>query len=414
MPDLKFSDLGTTSAPNNEDLLALSNWTGATFDVSLAISYSDLKTDLQSNLSFLGGSGTTNNHSKFTAPNTLGDSITRDDGTKLGLNVAPVSNNSIVADSTAGESSILTLRHSAAVKWTINKTLGVFVADQMTVGGTAAATINNQLKLVPNGSATSSLLINDTTDVTEHFRINASTGRMTSLGINYPLTDGTANQVIETDGAGNLSFVTPSSSISIGDSVGSSSANGLLYVDTSNQIAQNAGLLWVDSTGVFDIRDSGVIRFRAEAAGAVTVRGTNTNWFMSMTPGAGGDNQLMQFSNNWWLRRGATNTYRHIATSAGQWFGDNSSSSPTISAEVHIDQDDTVGAEPVLLLDQADVSEPFTKIIGSAAAATITQSLVAAADVTTATVAGYEKIEVQDDGNQITDQAYYRAFYTLT
>jgi len=82
-------------------------------------------------------------------------------------------------------------------------------------------------------------------------------------------------------------------------------------------------------------------------------------------------------------------------------------------AKAHIDQASTTAAIPVLILDQADVSEPFMKLIGSAASSNLTQSLVAAADVSTATIAGYERVYVQDDGNQIADQAYYRPLYTL-
>jgi len=45
----------------------------------------------------------------------------------------------------------------------------------------------------------------------------SSTGSVISLmnnpaGLKYPTADGTANQIIKTDGAGNLSFVTPASS----------------------------------------------------------------------------------------------------------------------------------------------------------------------------------------------------------
>jgi hypothetical protein len=83
------------------------------------------------------------------------------------------------------------------------------------------------------------------------------------------------------------------------------------------------------------------------------------------------------------------------------------------SAQCHIDQSSTTGAEPVLYLDQADVSEEFIRFVGTAAAATLTQSIVAEADVTTATRAGFVKVYVQDDGNQITDQAYYMPVYTL-
>lgn len=88
----------------------------------------------------------------------------------------------------------------------------------------------------------------------------------------------------------------------------------------------------------------------------------------------------------------------------------------TADAEGQLDviQTDTAGAQPVLVLDQDDISEEFIKFYGSAAAATITQSLVAAADVTTATVNGYIRVNVQDEGNQITDGAYYLPVYALT
>ena len=84
-----------------------------------------------------------------------------------------------------------------------------------------------------------------------------------------------------------------------------------------------------------------------------------------------------------------------------------------VLAQLHVDQPSTTAAIPVALLDQADVDQPFIKFIGTAASATLTNSLVAAADVTTATVAGYVKVEVRDDGNQITDQTYYMPVYTL-
>ena len=82
-------------------------------------------------------------------------------------------------------------------------------------------------------------------------------------------------------------------------------------------------------------------------------------------------------------------------------------------AKLHIDQANTSGAIPVLTLDQADVSEEFMKLIGSAANANLTQSIIAEASVTTATRAGFVKVNVQDDGNQITDQAYFMPIYTL-
>lgn len=82
-------------------------------------------------------------------------------------------------------------------------------------------------------------------------------------------------------------------------------------------------------------------------------------------------------------------------------------------ARLHVDQPSTTAAIPVLLLDQADVDEPFTKYIGTAAVATLTRSIVAEADVTTATRQGFYKIEIEDIGNQVTDQDYFVPFYTL-
>lgn len=83
------------------------------------------------------------------------------------------------------------------------------------------------------------------------------------------------------------------------------------------------------------------------------------------------------------------------------------------AAKLHIDQSSTTAAKPVLTVDQADVSEEFIRFIGSSANGVLTQSIVEAADVATPTLAGYLKIYVQDDGNQLTDQSYFIPIYTL-
>ena len=99
-----------------------------------------------------------------------------------------------------------------------------------------------------------------------------------------------------------------------------------------------------------------------------------------------------------------------VFTASGSRFGFGA----TPAGTVHVDQASTSAAIPALILDQADVDEPFMKFIGTAAGASTTNSLVAIADVSTATVAGYAKVEVEDIGNQITDQDYYIPLYTLT
>lgn len=82
------------------------------------------------------------------------------------------------------------------------------------------------------------------------------------------------------------------------------------------------------------------------------------------------------------------------------------------SGKLDVDQFSTTAAKPTLVVRQADVSEEFVRFIGSAANGVKTQSIVKAADATP-TLAGWVKCYVQDDGNQITDQAYYLPIYTL-
>ncbi len=84
-----------------------------------------------------------------------------------------------------------------------------------------------------------------------------------------------------------------------------------------------------------------------------------------------------------------------------------------IAAQLDVDQNSTTAAQPVLKLDQADVSEEFIEFVGTAAAANLTRSLVDEGDVTTATRIGWFKISVDDVGNQITDGAYFVPFYSL-
>lgn len=86
-------------------------------------------------------------------------------------------------------------------------------------------------------------------------------------------------------------------------------------------------------------------------------------------------------------------------------------SSPT--AKIHANQDSSTGAIPPLHLEQDDISEEAIRVTGTAAADVLTQTIVASAAVTTATVAGYIRLNIQDEGNQVTDSYYYLPFYTI-
>lgn len=80
---------------------------------------------------------------------------------------------------------------------------------------------------------------------------------------------------------------------------------------------------------------------------------------------------------------------------------------------LNIDQWSTTGSIPVIILDQADISEEFIKFIGAAAAGVLTQSIVDEGDQASEVREGWLKVEVEDVGDQIADQAYYLPIYSL-
>lgn len=85
--------------------------------------------------------------------------------------------------------------------------------------------------------------------------------------------------------------------------------------------------------------------------------------------------------------------------------------SPT--GKLHVNQSSTTGAIPTLHLEQDDVSEEAIRFTGSSTADVLTQTLVAGAAVTTATKAAFIRVNIQDEGNVITDGNYYLEVFTL-
>lgn len=83
------------------------------------------------------------------------------------------------------------------------------------------------------------------------------------------------------------------------------------------------------------------------------------------------------------------------------------------NAMLAVRQTSTTGAVPPLSLWQTDVSEELIKFRGSSSNGVLTQSIVEDADIASATRAGWIKVFVTDDGNQLTDQAYFFPIYTL-
>jgi hypothetical protein len=84
------------------------------------------------------------------------------------------------------------------------------------------------------------------------------------------------------------------------------------------------------------------------------------------------------------------------------------------AARLHVDQAATDGAVPVLTLDQADVSEPFIKLIGESTTDN-TQSLIDAADLEDAgAIVGWFKVYIEDvaASGAIADSVYFIPFYS--
>jgi hypothetical protein len=108
---------------------------------------------------------------------------------------------------------------------------------------------------------------------------------------------------------------------------------------------------------------------------------------------------------------GDTNTHLLFADAGVERVGINQSS-PAGKLDVY--QGSTTGAIPVLKLEQKDVSEEFTRYVGTAAAGVLTQSIVDEGDQASETREGWLKVYVVDDGGQIATQAYYLPIYTLS
>jgi len=147
-----------------------------------------------------------------------------------------------------------------------------------------------------------------------------------------PSADGNADEVLTTDGGGNLSW---------GVGGGGFTAGSIIFSDGSGLAEDNANLFWDDTNDELGV-------------------GTNTP-----------------------------------------------------AGKVHIKQPSASGAIPVLVLEQADVDEAFMLVIGTSADGQLDRSLVEEGDQASATLAGWEMVEVTDNGGQIGSGKYHSPFYTL-
>jgi len=111
-------------------------------------------------------------------------------------------------------------------------------------------------KIVDNTVSTSDILDSTITgsDLASNIVINTTgsitSGALTACGLSYPTTDGTSGQVIQTDGAGNLTFAT------------ASGGGGDVVDDTTPQLGGNLDLNSFDITGTNICRCFWLFRYR--------------------------------------------------------------------------------------------------------------------------------------------------------
>ena len=231
------------------------------------------------------------------------------------------------------------------------------------------------------------------------------TGDLTADGdflLQSAIDSTTALQVSDNDGGNAVLIVdTANERVGIGTSLPingfhvRAAVTGTTNIATAQRFEVETSADMIDGLGVAQIF---VIKDDAEVANVVGKVGAKRD-------GADNEGALL-------LRAGTNGNEEFFLIKANGDIGMNKVSSPL--GQLHIDQSGSSDAQPVLYLDQADVSEEFIKFVGTAAGGDVTQSIVDNGDVATATLSGWLKVEVEDKGNQIADQAYYQPLYTLT
>ena len=145
------------------------------------------------------------------------------------------------------------------------------------VGGDAAPILGGDLDVNGNSIVSSG---GGDISITPSGPGNVITSNVTIDGIKYPQTDGTGGQVLQTNGAGELSFATVSGGGGSGDVVGPSSAtdNAIARFDTTTgKLLQNSSAT-IDDAGAITAPDfigdlNGAVRFDAKAIGSAIDKG---------------------------------------------------------------------------------------------------------------------------------------------
>ena len=157
-----------------------------------------------------------------------------------------------------------------------------------------------------------------------------------SVPLRAPTADGSANQVIKTDGSGNLSFVTIASGITIDSTaITSGAATRILFENASNQVSSSANFTY-DASGNVGIGVTSPGSYDTLADDLVVGKATDAGITIATTGGASNSGSLFfadvnsDFSGAIWYKH--SDDKMHFASS---WSGSGASSDITIDGPNH-------------------------------------------------------------------------------
>ena len=196
------------------------------------------------------------------------------------------------------------------------------------VGDTLTVATGNNIVVTTNaGTETLTIAANDTPS----FDSVTVTGNITAAGLSYPTSDGTANQVIQTDGSGTLSFANASGGGATVSSDTTTNAERLIYVGSTTSgnlsaVTQDSGLTYNPSTGSL----TSAAFIGNLTGGAVTATSLSVNSAYSLPTADGSANQLLKTDGSGTLSFSDL-TVADASMTVNNFTGDNSTTAFTIT-----------------------------------------------------------------------------------
>ncbi len=108
-----------------------------------------------------------------------------------------------------------------------------------------------------------------------------STGALQHGAFTLPLTDGSANQILQTNGSGTVFWAASSGGMTVGNAVSGGSANAILYEDGSQNLAASSSMTFDGTTAVFpklQVTNATAANNAVIVKGAASQTGALTQW----------------------------------------------------------------------------------------------------------------------------------------